>query len=267
MVKARKVEWVEQLKDLIERNSYMVFTNFRGMTVEETEKLRQELYENDSSFHVVKNRLARRAFAETSPAKSETEGEADETSTETAELTDVQGVGPSKAKTLEEAGLESVKDLVDAGQEELQEVPGVGPAMAEKILGSAHELVPDTASETSAAPDSGNGLVDRVEPLLQGNTAIVFGDSAVSRMAEIIVDFQEEYENPRLKAGIIDSEFFEAEEIERIAELPTRHELLTSVAMGLNSPLQKLAQYLKNPIVKFTNVLNQVKNQKEDQEE
>ncbi|GEM_PF-5399768 len=265
MVKARKVEWVEELQTLIEDNSYMVFTNFRGMTVEETEKLRRELYENDASFHVVKNRLARRAFAQVGDSDP-VEAAADE-SEDTPELTDLEGVGPSKAETLAEAGLESVAEVIETGQEGLQDISGIGPAMAEKILDSAEELAGGSAAESLELSEKGNGLLDKVDALLKGNTAIVFGDSNLSRMAEVIVEFQEEYENPQLKAGIIDREFFDAEEMERIAELPSRHELLTSVAMGLNSPLQKLAQYLKNPIVKLTNLLNQVKNQKEDQEE
>ena len=63
MVNPRKIEWVEELTEEIEQSPNLIFTGFRGLTVEEMENLRQQLYECDTTYHVVKNRLARQAFS------------------------------------------------------------------------------------------------------------------------------------------------------------------------------------------------------------
>ncbi len=54
-------------------------------------------------------------------------------SDEPQELTDVDGVGASKAEALEEAGFDSVAKLKAASQDELSEADGVGKALAARI--------------------------------------------------------------------------------------------------------------------------------------
>jgi large subunit ribosomal protein L32e len=49
------------------------------------------------------------------------------------QLTDVDGVGESKAETLREEGYETVEDLKRASQDELAETEGVGKALAARI--------------------------------------------------------------------------------------------------------------------------------------
>lgn len=49
------------------------------------------------------------------------------------ELTDIDGVGESKAEALSEAGFETVEDLRKASQERIAETEGVGKALAARI--------------------------------------------------------------------------------------------------------------------------------------
>lgn len=49
------------------------------------------------------------------------------------DLEDVNGVGPSKAEALREAGFETVGDLRAASADDLAEVEGLGPSLAERI--------------------------------------------------------------------------------------------------------------------------------------
>ncbi len=49
------------------------------------------------------------------------------------DLTDISGVGDSKAEALREAGYESVDDVRGASQDELAEIDGVGNALAARI--------------------------------------------------------------------------------------------------------------------------------------
>ncbi|MFB6356260.1 MAG: 50S ribosomal protein L10, partial [bacterium] len=62
MPNQRKTEWVEDLTESMKESPDMVFTDYKGLTVEEMETLRRELYDHDSRYCVVKNRLAELAF-------------------------------------------------------------------------------------------------------------------------------------------------------------------------------------------------------------
>jgi large subunit ribosomal protein L32e len=69
------------------------------------------------------------------------------------ELSDISGVGPSKAEALEEAGFESVEDVQAASQSELAEVEGVGNALAARIKADVGglEVEADTEAEVEEA--------------------------------------------------------------------------------------------------------------------
>ncbi len=53
---------VKELKNEFEQYSGFIFTDYRGMTVEQITKLRQELLTNDGAYRVVKNRFAKLAM-------------------------------------------------------------------------------------------------------------------------------------------------------------------------------------------------------------
>ncbi|MFC6903791.1 50S ribosomal protein L32e [Halalkalicoccus tibetensis] len=67
---------------------------------------------------------------------------------EAVELTDISGVGATKADALREAGFESVEDVKAASQDELADVEGVGNALAARIKADVGGL--EVAEETEA---------------------------------------------------------------------------------------------------------------------
>ncbi|MFB6282382.1 MAG: 50S ribosomal protein L32e [Halobacteria archaeon] len=56
------------------------------------------------------------------------------------ELTDIEGVGESKAELLREAGIRSVEDVKRASQDQLTDIDGVGKALAARIKADIGEL-------------------------------------------------------------------------------------------------------------------------------
>ncbi|MFP4626672.1 MAG: 50S ribosomal protein L32e [Natronomonas sp.] len=56
------------------------------------------------------------------------------------ELTDISGVGESKAETLVEAGFETIDDIREASQDDLASVEGVGQALAARIKADVGDL-------------------------------------------------------------------------------------------------------------------------------
>ncbi len=53
---------VKELRDEFEQYSGFIFTDYRGMTVEQITNLRKELLNNDGAYRVVKNRFAKLAM-------------------------------------------------------------------------------------------------------------------------------------------------------------------------------------------------------------
>lgn len=85
---------------------------------------------------------------------------------DTAELEDIGGVGPAKAKSLANAGYQSVADLQEASQEDIADVEGIGKALAARIKAEVDSIdvstdvttetdeEPRTSDEADAEPDS-----------------------------------------------------------------------------------------------------------------
>ncbi|WP_158589370.1 helix-hairpin-helix domain-containing protein [Halococcus sp. IIIV-5B] len=104
-----------------------------------------------------------------SPSESDLEpaitkvGESDEDGAG-VDVTEVDGVGESKADALREAGFETVSDVREADLDDLEEAEGVGQASAERLRENAHEADvesdEDDQTEEPPIPDGSGGMVD-----------------------------------------------------------------------------------------------------------
>ena len=63
--KAKKIEVVENIKDVFSRSSTVVVANFNGLTINKTDELRRSAKENGADVKVTKNTLAKIASKET----------------------------------------------------------------------------------------------------------------------------------------------------------------------------------------------------------
>ena len=71
-----------------------------------------------------------------------------------AALTDIKGVGPSRAERLSEAGYETPEKLAEASVDEVRAVMGVGIPAAEAIILAAREVAPDGTSSAADSDDT-----------------------------------------------------------------------------------------------------------------
>jgi len=271
-----KIEWVEELTKSIKESPDMVFADFKGLTVEEMETLRRDLYDKGSRFQVVKNRLAKRAFSNAfdgTGVSDDTDGtdsraeEQDQAGS--PEVEDLPGVGPAKVEALAEEGFSMVASIAEADIEELTEVSGIGEAMAEKISNAAQEAVgtsPGTNSDDhdNSEPAGEADTLDEIDEFLSGNTGVAFAGEGLVNTAKVLVDFSEEHEKLVIKGGLLEGSILDEDGVEQISRLPTREELLTKLATSLNSPIQALASFLNYPLQSLVNCLEQVKDQKEE---
>jgi len=108
---------------------------------------------------------------------------------------------------------------------------------------------------------SDSGLPD-VAAKLSGQTAIVMGERDVAPVAKILKTFAAEFKVAALKIGVIDKSILSAQEIEALADLPSREVLLAQLLGLLMSPATKLVRLLNEPGASLARLLN-AKAQKE----
>lgn len=62
--KSKKTELITEIIDKLQRSKAIVFTDYRGLTVEDLDEVRNKLREQGIDFKVIKNTLFRRAVSE-----------------------------------------------------------------------------------------------------------------------------------------------------------------------------------------------------------
>ncbi|MDR0723709.1 MAG: 50S ribosomal protein L10 [Endomicrobium sp.] len=79
---------------------------------------------------------------------------------------------------------------------------------------------------------------------------------------KVLTDFAKSSEKFFIKAGYIDGRVLNSNEVEKIANLPSREVLLAKLLAQLNATISKFIYTINNPIVKLVYVLDAVKNKK-----
>ena len=104
--------------------------------------------------------------------------------------------------------------------------------------------------------------IDGLEEILKGSTALAIAYEEPVSPAKVIKEFTKENELPSVKGILFDGEFMPGEDFKRLANLPSKEELLSKLVSMLNNPLQKLVSTLNAPLQNVAGVLNNLKEQK-----
>jgi len=114
-----------------------------------------------------------------------------------------------------------------------------------------------------AVKDSGYEGLDEV---LKGPTAVAFGYEDPTAPARIFKDFLKKEgkakEKPAVKGLVFDGEVMDASYYVKLADLPSKEELLAKLLSGLQSPLQMTLSVLQAPMRDLMGVLTAVKETK-----
>ncbi len=155
MDRVQKEALVLKLRERVERAPVLYLTDFTGLGVKEMTELRSSLKKSGAEYLVVKNRLAKRVFAES-------------------------------------------------------------------------ETLPDISES------------------LTGPTGFVFGYEDAAGAAKAVSDFAKKHdERPVFKLGVMGNQILQPEQVERIAMLPPREQLLAELASAFEGPVAALASALE----------------------
>src|SRR3954462_3084745 len=104
------------------------------------------------------------------------------------------------------------------------------------------------AMKDSGLPDVGDQLT--------GQTAVVMGDKDVAPVAKVLKTFAAEFKIAALKIGVVDKSVLSTQDLEALAELPSRDVLLAQLLGLLLSPATKLVRLLNEPGAALARLLN-----------
>jgi large subunit ribosomal protein L10 len=173
MDRTQKETFVSELRERINRAPVLYLTDFTGLNVKAMTELRSSLRKSGAEYVVVKNRLAKRVFA-----------------------------------------------------------------------------------ESDELPDISESLV--------GPTGFVFGYEDAAAAAKALSDFAKEHDKkPAFKLGVMENKVLQPEQVEKIAKLPPREQLLAELAGAFEAPMAALASALGAKLQETAGLFDALKAERE----
>lgn len=120
------------------------------------------------------------------------------------------------------------------------------------------KVVKNTLAKIAAADAGVEGLTE----YLQGPTAIAYCHGDPVRVAKTIQDFIKEKKKAVIRGGKLQRSLLDSSEVEKLAALPSREQLIAQLVSAIASPLTGLVNVLNGPIRGLVIALAQVQEQK-----
>lgn len=102
-----------------------------------------------------------------------------------------------------------------------------------------------------------------LDETLTGPTAVAFGYSDPVAPAKVLVDYVKKIKKTQIKCGLLGKQVIDMGMINSLAELPSREQLLGTLAGTLQAPIAGFARSLSGIICKLGYALNAVVEQKQ----
>jgi large subunit ribosomal protein L10 len=126
-----------------------------------------------------------------------------------------------------------------------------------RAAGLEYVVVKNTLAQRALAEASVVGLDDQ----LAGPTGFVFAADPVAA-AKVIAEFQKDADAFRVKVGLVDGRTVSPQEVQRLARLPSRVELLSQLAGGFQAPLQGFVGALNGLLYQWVGALEALRQQR-----
>ena len=100
--------------------------------------------------------------------------------------------------------------------------------------------------------------MEGITPFLTGPKVLAYTGGDGVGLAKVLKDFIKKHPELQFEQAFLEGQILEAKDAEKIAELPSRNELITKLAYLLQSPIRRLAVALNGPIQHLANVVGQI---------
>ncbi len=127
-----------------------------------------------------------------------------------------------------------------------------------RAAGVEYTVVKNTLALRALEAASVTGLED----MFVGPTAFVFAGEDPVAAAQVLSEFSKKHEKFTVKAGLVDGQQVSADDVKRLASLPSRDEMLGQVAGLMQSPLQSFVGALDGLLYQMVGVLDALREQR-----
>jgi len=107
------------------------------------------------------------------------------------------------------------------------------------------------------------GLLEPLGDHLTGPTAVAYNSDSPVSLAKILTTFAKTNASITFKGAVVEGRPIPAAQIQAIADLPTREELVGRLLFMLQSPVRRLVMVMSGPVRNLASVLSQIREQKE----
>src|ERR1700686_1801254 len=108
---------------------------------------------------------------------------------------------------------------------------------AVQAAGGKYQVVKNTLAERAAAGTSAEGLLKN----LSGTNSIAFTNTDPAALAKAATKVAKDVPAFQFRAGLVEGRVISIAEIQQLANLPSKEELLSKIMFLLNAPAQRLA--------------------------
>ena len=105
------------------------------------------------------------------------------------------------------------------------------------------------------------------EQLLDGPSALVYGQASIADIARLLLDEKKADEKIELRGVFFDGEVYAGQKgVEQVSKMPTREEAIRTVLAAILSPARKLAGAIKSPGAKLGAILKTIEEKAKEKE-
>jgi large subunit ribosomal protein L10 len=127
-----------------------------------------------------------------------------------------------------------------------------------RAAGVSYVVVKNTLAQRALAANSVTALDDH----LAGPTGLVLAGTDPVAAAKVLSDFVREFEKPAIKIGLVDGRPVTADQVKRLASLPSRDVLLSQLAGVMQAPVAQLAGVLNGMLYQMVGALEALRAQR-----
>ncbi|NQT49232.1 50S ribosomal protein L10 [Candidatus Kuenenbacteria bacterium] len=106
------------------------------------------------------------------------------------------------------------------------------------------------------------GLKDVDTKAMEGSLAVAISKEDEVAPAKILKEFAKKHEQVVFNGGVLEGEMVSVEQIEKLAELPSKQELYAKIVGSIKAPVSGFVNVLRGNLSGLINVLNSIKETK-----
>ena len=108
--------------------------------------------------------------------------------------------------------------------------------------------------------------MEAITPFLSGPKVLAYTEGDGVALAKVLKGFIKKHPELSFEQALLEGQLLDAQDAEKVADLPSREELVAKLLMLLQSPIRRLAVALNTPLQQFATVVSKIAESNETKE-